>query len=299
MDRDRLHTLPTEKEPLLPCATSRSSQAEDRDAVRRDRTVRCVHHGVHGSDHRSLARKALPYLLVFLIVAWGHNAFGPIIGLRATPVERILRAHPLIDGHNDLLILIRAIYGNHIHHSNFTKPLEEGGMVGHFDFPRAEEGLLGGTFWSAWVPCPADGFDFSNENYAPYVRSTLEQIDLYNRLSEKYPTYFTLSRNAEEAKEHFRSDTLISPLAIEGLHQIGNSLSTLRLYHKLGVKYATLTWNCHNNYADAAMVSIDGETVASKPYHGGVSMAGRDLILEMNRLGKLATVRDFRVLVNR
>ncbi|KAK5124031.1 hypothetical protein LTR85_002228 [Meristemomyces frigidus] len=229
---------------------------------------------------------ALTIWLALHLVWWG--ALDALAGPSKSSVAKILSDNPLIDGHNDLLILIRAIYGNHIYHSNFTKPFEDGGMVGHFDFPRAETGMLGGTFWSAWVPCPADGFDFSDANYAPYVKSTLEQIDLFNRLSAQYPKYFTLSRNAAEAERNFyKHGKLISPLAIEGLHQIGNSLSTLRLYHELGVKYSTLTWNCHNKYADAAMVSIDGETVASKPFHGGVSKAGHDLILEMNRLGML------------
>ena len=204
-----------------------------------------------------------------------------------TGAAKVLHENPLIDGHNDLLILIRALWGNHIYDSNFTTPFEQGGMPGQFDFPRAKAGLLGGSFWSAFVPCPADGFDFSDEVYAPYVRATLEQFDLFNRLSEKYPEHFTLPRTAKEAEVNWKAGKLISPLIIEGLHQIGNSLSTLRLYHKLGVRYATLCWNCHNKYADAALVSIDGETVVSEPYHGGVSKAGQELILEMNRLGMM------------
>lgn len=202
--------------------------------------------------------------------------------------DKVLSEQPLIDGHVDLLILIRALWGNHIYGDNFTTPFEQGDMIGHFDIPRAEASSMGGAFWSAFVPCPADGFDFSDENYAPFVKATLEQLDLFNRLSERYPKYFTVARSAAEAEQNFyKHGKFISPLAIEGLHQIGNSISTLRLYHQLGVRYATLTWNCHNIYADAALVSIDGETVASKPLHGGVSKVGRDLILEMNRLGML------------
>ena len=96
-----------------------------------------------------------------------------------------------------------------------------------------------------------------------------------------------MSSTAKEAEENWADGKLISPIIIEGLHQIGNSAATLRLYHSLGVRYATLTWNCHNIYADAALVSIDGVTQVSKPYHGGISEAGRDLILEMNRLGMI------------
>lgn len=202
-----------------------------------------------------------------------------------TGAAKVLSENPLIDGHNDLLILLRGAYHGHIYEDNFTVPFEQGGLAGHFDIPRAKAGQLGGSFWSAFVPCPADGLDFSDSNYATSVRTTLEQIDLFNRLSEKYPDFFTLAPTAKAAEEAWARGKLISPLIIEGLHQIGNSLATLRLYHSLGVRYATLTWNCHNKYADAAIVFVDGKFQASKPYHGGVSQAGEDLILEMNRLG--------------
>ncbi|KAF2222052.1 putative dipeptidase [Elsinoe ampelina] len=193
------------------------------------------------------------------------------------------------DGHDDLLISLRAYYGNHIYNStSFRQKFENGGLEGHLDIPRIKSGQLGGSFWSAFVPCPRNGTDFSPAAYAPYVRATLEQLDLYNRLGDLYPTYFTPTPNATIAAHHFATSRLISPLAIEGLHQIGNSAATLRLYHALGVRYATLTWNCHNMYADAALVSTPaGETVVSTPLHHGVSLAGRKLIHEMNRLGML------------
>jgi len=107
-------------------------------------------------------------------------------------------------------------------------------------------------------------------------------------LSSQYPHLFTLSGTAAEAHKAFTRGSLISPLGIEGLHQIGNSISTLRLYHRLGVRYATLTWNCHNAYADAAVIlHEDGETRPSRPLWNGLSPAGRRLIYEMNRLGML------------
>ena len=227
-------------------------------------------------------------VLIFIAAAYCGFYFYGIPGHAVrSPAQTILDNHPLIDGHNDLLITLRVAYHNKINNPNFTKPFEEGGLTGHLDIPRLKQGQQGGAFWSTFVPCPADGFDFSDRNYAGSVKTTLEQIDLFQRLAERYPKLFTLSRSAKAAEQAFTNGNLISPLAIEGLHQIGNSLATLRLYHSLGVRYATLTWNCHNKYADAAVVSIDGKSVASKPYHGGVSEAGRQLILEMNRLGML------------
>lgn len=97
-----------------------------------------------------------------------------------------------------------------------------------------------------------------------------------------------MSGTSAEARKAFHKGHLISPFAIEGLHQIGNSVANLRLFHQLGVRYATLTWNCHNKYADAAIeTGEDFKMSIAKPYWNGLSPAGRDLIKEMNRLGML------------
>lgn len=40
-------------------------------------------------------------------------------------------------------------------------------MIGQVDLPRLDAGRVGGSFWSAFVPCPANGSDFSDANYAP------------------------------------------------------------------------------------------------------------------------------------
>ena len=109
------------------------------------------------------------------------------------------------------------------------------------------------------------------------------------RLTESYPkTFNSPTANSNSSLEGFRHGKLISPLGIEGLHQIGNSLSNLRLFESLGVRYATLTHNCHNAFADAALITnTSGKIVAAPPLWGGVSDAGRYVIQEMNRIGML------------
>jgi membrane dipeptidase len=125
-------------------------------------------------------------------------------------------------------------------------------------------------------------------NCRSVVKATFGQLDLFKRLGDRYPKYFTPSTDSNEAIESFRHGRLISPAAIEGLHQIGNSVSNLRLFHQLGVRYATLTWNCHNKYADAALeTKTNFDARIATPYWKGLSPAGRDLIKEMNRLGML------------
>jgi membrane dipeptidase len=216
----------------------------------------------------------------------------------------ILKKHPLIgerlnvlfpnlpwcviDGHNDLLILIRGRFKNHISDQTFTSLFENGGLDGHVDLPRIKSGRMGGAFWSAFMPCPVNGSDFSNANYAEIVRGTLQQLDVHQQLQVRYPRIFTPSATSAQAELTFKNSRLISPIGIEGLHQIGNSPATLRLYHSLGARYATLTWNCHNIYADAAIIRDEsGNFGPSKPLWHGISEEGREMVYEMNRLGML------------
>ncbi|EXJ78991.1 membrane dipeptidase [Capronia epimyces CBS 606.96] len=210
-------------------------------------------------------------------------------------VFSILDGTPLIDGHNDLAIFIRDAYKNKIHSKEFKDKFENGGLELNVDLPRLRRGQAGGALWSAFVACPDDASDnFSDETYSTAVAHTLSQIDLVRRLQSHYSNNFTSATAplSEALSKFHASRSLISPISIEGLHQIPQSapLSTLRLYHTLGVRAATLTWNCHNAFADAALISSRGETTVA-PYHrGGLTPAGREVIHEMNRLGILVDI---------
>jgi membrane dipeptidase len=72
----------------------------------------------------------------------------------------------MLDGHNDFPILIRFGYQSHIYDPKFSVPFEQGGLAGHVDLPRLQKGKNGGAFWSVFAPCPDNGTDFSDENYA-------------------------------------------------------------------------------------------------------------------------------------
>lgn len=202
--------------------------------------------------------------------------------IESPQVDAVLSAAPLIDSHNDFAIWIRAFYHNHIYAPNFTSPL-----YGQVDFPRLKEGRLSAQFWSVYVECPkstnsstTNATLFADESvYYEVIHDTIQQIDLIRRLAAARPDVFDLVSSSAQVWDGFRSGEgrISSFLSLEGLHQIGNSASALRVYHALGVRAAGLTHTCHNLYADSS------EAVGAPA--GGLSEAGRRIVAEMNRIG--------------
>ncbi|KAL1966373.1 hypothetical protein VTN77DRAFT_4515 [Rasamsonia byssochlamydoides] len=67
--------------------------------------------------------------------------------------RQILRSTPLIDGHNDFPFLLRQQLKNRIYEHDF----EAERLASHTDLRKMrEEGLMGGQFWSVYVPCPEE-----------------------------------------------------------------------------------------------------------------------------------------------
>lgn len=95
--------------------------------------------------------------------------------------------------------------------------------------------------------------NFSTDVHYVSLRSTLQQIDIIHALVEKYPDDFRIARTSAEIWDAFKSGQIASLIGVEGLHQIANSASVLRIFHRLGVRYVTLTHDSNNLYADSTV----------------------------------------------
>ncbi len=180
---------------------------------------------------------------------------------------RVLRTTPLIDGHNDLPWAIRNFKASphDVEAYDLTKR-----TTGHTDIARLKAGLLGGQFWSVYIPG-----DVKDSGYA---RIQLEQIDIAQRVFRKYPSVFQPALTASGVRQAFANKKIGSLMGMEGGHAIENSLGALRAYYGMGVRYMTLTHNVTLDWADAA----NGEQL-----RGGLTKFGEEVVHEMNRLGML------------
>ena len=185
--------------------------------------------------------------------------------------HRVLSTTPLVDGHNDLPWAIR---------DNDEAPMDlaaydlRQATPGHTDIPRLRAGMVGGQFWSVYVPAGAMDIHAA-------ARIQLEQIDLAKRMIARYPDTFELARSPDDVVRIFEDGKIASILGMEGGHAIENSLGALRAFHDLGARYLTLTHSANIDWADSC---------CEEPELGGLSAFGEEVVREMNRLGMLVDI---------
>lgn len=213
---------------------------------------------------RSLLQFILPVLVVACEPAAAERSDGSV-DPHLEIAHRVLSETPLIDGHNDLPWRIR----NHT-----PAPMDvvaydlRQRTPGHTDIERLRTGMVGGIFWSVYVPAGVPD---------PAVVQ-LEQIDVARQVIDRYPDVFELALTAADAEAIFQGGRIASMLGLEGGHVIENSLGVLRSYYELGARYMTLTHNANTDWADSSR---------EPPTHGGLTEFGKEVVREMNRLGML------------
>lgn len=182
-------------------------------------------------------------------------------------VARVLKATPLIDGHNDWAEAQRNVAGD----ARWTLDLRQMDPAKYnTDIARLRRGKVGGQFWSVYIPATLPGPE--------QVKETLEQIDLVHQWVARYPDTFALARTAADVRRIHASGRIASLIGVEGGGQIDKSLSVLRTYHDLGAGYLTLTHTRTIEWADSA---------TDAPQHGGLTPFGESVVRELNRLGML------------
>ena len=178
---------------------------------------------------------------------------------------RILRTVPLIDGHNDIPDAIRERGG--VDSVNFA--VSQPKLMS--DVPRLRAGHVTAQFWAAYVPVTTMD---SGAHPAVYA---LEQIDLVRRLCARNSRSMAMAYTAADVQRNFAAGKISCLIGIEGGHAIENSLGALRMFSALGTRYMTLThWR-----------SLDWATASTDTARRGLSPFGKQVVLEMNRLGML------------
>lgn len=188
----------------------------------------------------------------------------------AARVARVLKDTPLIDGHNDWAETLVGQAGDKRWTIDLNRLPSKGSDRYNTDIERLRKGMVGGQFWSVYVPASLPPLE--------QVKATLDQIDLVRAIVGRYPGTFELARTAADVRRIHKAGRIASMMGVEGGGQIADDLSVLRAYHDLGAGYLTLTHSLTTDWADSA---------TDNPRHNGLTPFGEAVVHELNRLGML------------
>jgi membrane dipeptidase len=144
---------------------------------------------------------------------------------------------------------------------------------GHFDYPRMKAGGLDAEFFAAYVPAK-----YANKGAAAFCMKIMEAI---HEMVDAYPAWVRFAGSTAEIKAAVRDGKRAILIGIEGGHAIEDSLDLLRAFYRFGARYMTLTHTNTNNWADAS---------TDEAKHNGLTPFGKQVVLEMNRLGMLVDI---------
>ncbi len=178
---------------------------------------------------------------------------------------RIHRKSLVVDTHNDITSMMTD--------EDYDIGTSSTGKY-HTDIARMKAGGLTAEFFSIYV----------DKKYAKdggSARRALDMIDMVYRAVERHTDDLLFATSATEIRRAKKEGKIASLMGIEGGHAIENSLSALRDFYRLGIRYMTLTHNNTNDWADAGR---------DEARHNGLTEFGREVVREMNRLGMLVDV---------
>jgi membrane dipeptidase len=149
---------------------------------------------------------------------------------------------------------------------------------GHISLDKAKAGNLGAEFFSIWVE--------PETNQGHFARHTLDLIDAVYEQAARHPDRMMMAFSVADIERAHREHKLAALLGIEGGHSIENDIHLLRDYYRLGVRYMTLSWSNTNEFADSSGDINDPKV----EHHNGLTEGGKQIVLEMNRLGMLVDI---------
>jgi len=150
--------------------------------------------------------------------------------------------------------------------------------VGHISLDKARRGNLGAEFFSIWVD--------PETNQGRFAKHTFDLIDSVYEQSAHHPDRMMMAFSVADIDRAHKEHKLAALMGIEGGHSIENDMHLLRDYYRLGVRYMTLSWSNTNDWADSS-----GDINESKvQHHNGLTDFGKQVVLEMNRLGMIVDI---------
>jgi len=188
--------------------------------------------------------------------------------------EKAQRIHDsviTIDTHDDFNV------DNFTPEVNYTQNLDT-----QVNLPKMEEGGLD----VAWLIVYTGQDSLNAEGYAKAQENAMAKFDAIHRLCEEIaPDQIELALSSADVRRIVASGKKVAMIGVENAYPLGEDISKIEEYHKLGARYISLAHNGHSQFSDSNTGEADDQWL-----HQGLSELGKQAVAEMNRLGIMIDV---------
>ena len=188
-------------------------------------------------------------------------------------IEHVKTIHDEImtfDGHIDIEV-------------SFLTPKREG-EIGYEKFAslkKMDKGSLDGAFFAAYV----QQGPLTDKGYREAYTTVANKIEQIHHTHDSMPDKVGIAYHPKEVISINKSGKKVVIIAIENGYAIGEDTVNIEKFYEMGARYITLSHIGHNQICDSNLNPQGDETL-----HNGVSSFGREVVLEMNRLGMIIDV---------
>jgi membrane dipeptidase len=144
------------------------------------------------------------------------------------------------------------------------------------DLPRMNEGGLDGGFWVIYMPQGP----LTPEGFASIRDTAIIRAMSIHEMIAAHPDKFELALTSADAARINAAGRKIVYISIENSYQLGNDLTLMDTFYKLGVRMIGPVHNGNNQLSDSTNPGADPPVS-----WGGLSPMGREFVKRANELG--------------
>lgn len=176
-----------------------------------------------------------------------------------------------IDTHADINV------NNFTDSRNYTQDLET-----QVNLPKMKAGGLD----VAWFIVYTGQEELNTAGYEKALKNAMSKFDAIHKLvNELAPNEIGLATTAAEVRELVKQGKLVGMIGVENAYPLGEDLSNIEKFYKLGARYMSLSHNGHSQLSDSNTGEEDNVWL-----HNGLSDLGKEAVVEMNRVGMMIDV---------
>ncbi|SKB33616.1 D-alanyl-D-alanine dipeptidase [Salegentibacter holothuriorum] len=176
-----------------------------------------------------------------------------------------------IDTHADINI------NNFTEDRNYTMDL--GNQV---TLPKMEAGGLD----VAWFIVYTGQEELTKEGFKKAHENAMSKFDAIHKLVDDFaPEQIGLATNAQEVRNLIAKGKKVAMIGVENGYPIGVNVKNVEKFYNLGARYMSLSHQGHSQLSDSNTGEVNDEWL-----HNGLSTLGKEVIVEMNRLGMMIDV---------